>query len=259
MEMRNISQFGWTIHRDTSNIYAMRPPTESGFTAITERFVPPVAGLDLVQSLNYVSAASLPLEWFYTAFTYPRTFYRAGSRPELEKFLVELAPDAGPNLATVRALAAGLPPRIKHFCSLGYSGEMGRGFTEEALIASGVGWCNEQARVLVALSQIAGMPSRLVFARGHVMTEVMIENHWVLLDQTLGFIFESTDGRLVNVADLASDAALYNDVSSRFRTELRANRETAVDKAFWEFIVTYGMLEDPLDILVDGYCNYFLR
>ena len=66
------------------------------------------------------------------------------------------------------------------------------------------------------------------------------------------------DGRLVNVADLATDAALYADVSSRFRTELQASRETAEDKAFWELIVTYGMLEDPLDILVDGYCNYTL-
>jgi transglutaminase-like putative cysteine protease len=236
----------------------MRQPTESEFPVIAERFVPPVTGLDLVQSMNYVSADGLPLEWFYSAFTYPRTFYHAGSRPELENFLAELAPDAGPDLATVRALAAGLPPRINHFCTLGYPGEMGRGFTEEALIASGVGWCNEQARVLVALSQIAGIPSRLVYARGHVMTEVMIESHWVLLDQTLGFIFESSDGRLVNVADLATDAALYADVSSRFRTELQASRETAVDKAFWEFIVTYGMLEDPLDILVDGYCNYTL-
>lgn len=48
--------------------------------------------------------------------------------------------------------------------------------------------------MLVALPQIAGLPSRLVFAQsydgkiGHVVAEVYVDGIWVLVDQTEGLI-----------------------------------------------------------------------
>jgi len=79
--------------------------------------------------------------------------------------------------------------------------------TEEDLLRSGHGWCNEQARVLVALTQVAELPSRLVFAHsrdgkaGHVATEVYVDGKWVLVDQTEGLVFVRKDGSPLNVLD----------------------------------------------------------
>ena len=87
--------------------------------------------------------------------------------------------------------------RMPHYILLGYNGAPDRGMTEEDLLQSGHGWCNEQARVLVALTQIAGLPSRLVFAQSrdskiaHVVTEVYVDGKWVLVDQTEGLDLHS--------------------------------------------------------------------
>ena len=232
---------------------------DTSYAPIAERFVPPVSGVDIEQSLNFVSAEGLPLAWFYEAYTYPETFYTKGSRPRLEAFLRELVPDPKADLATVRAIVEQLPGRMVHFCSLGYSGEMGRGLSEEALIDSGLAWCNEQARVLVALTQIAGLVSRLVYARGHVMTEVLVEAHWILIDQTISFVFEDQDGNPINVLDIKSDPAVHAHASKQYRAALQADRARTDNKEFWDFIVTYGSLEDPLIFLVDGYLNYFIH
>ena len=45
---------------------------------IKERFVPPVAGIDLEQALNFTDAEGIDLTWFYNSFTYPRVFYKSG-------------------------------------------------------------------------------------------------------------------------------------------------------------------------------------
>ena len=52
---------------------AQAAPTEA--RDIQQRFVPPVAGLDLEQALNYTDSDGLDLAWFYRSFTYPRVFY----------------------------------------------------------------------------------------------------------------------------------------------------------------------------------------
>jgi transglutaminase-like putative cysteine protease len=61
------------------------------------------------------------------------------------------------------------------------------GGTEEHILRRGFGYCNEMARVLTAMAQIAGLPSRLLFVRQpdggrHVMTEILVDRKWGFFD-----------------------------------------------------------------------------
>lgn len=230
---------------------------------ITRRFVPPVAGMDLEQALNYTSADGVPLEWFYTSYTYPRTFYAPGSRPELERFLDAPPAVAGEGNDGLSALVRRVYETVRHYSLLGFHGPKNRGFSEEELLRSGEGWCNEQARVLCVLAQICGWPARLVFAgmrnrKGHVLVEIFHQGQWVLVDQTAAYIFQTGDGRWANVLTMKTEAAA--GISARYHAALQAEREKAKSLKDWEIIVPYGMVDDPLELFFSvGYGNYFVH
>src|SRR5258708_4108818 len=84
-----------------------------------------------------------------------------------------------------------------------------RAMTEEQLIESGRGWCNEQSRVFVALCEVMEIPSRLVFLfhsnlrSGHTTAEVLIDGRWVFFDVTFGVVATLPDGRLAEARDLS--------------------------------------------------------
>ena len=77
--------------------------------------------------------------------------------------------------------------------------------------------------MLVALTQVLGMPSRLVFAgmrikKGHVVAEVFVGGKWAL----------------------------------------DAGRKAAVSKEIWDKYVAW--MDRPLDLFWQvGYCNYFIH
>ncbi len=233
---------------------------------IKERFVPPVAGIDLEQALNYTDAEGLDLAWFYESFTYPRVFYKPGSRPLLEKVVWEQTKANAPAMARLRACVALVATRMPHYIRLGYYGATDRAMTEEDLLRSGHGWCNEQARVLVALTQIAGLPSRLVFAHsrdrkaGHVVTEVYVDGKWVLVDQTEGFVFTRKDGSPLNVLDFRRDSSAWREADGLYKAQHARNRELAKDKSFWDSGHGIAHREHPLELFeCVGYHNYFIH
>ncbi len=233
---------------------------------IRERFVPPVAGIDLEQALNYTDSEGLDLAWFYRSFTYPRVFYRPGSRPYLEQFVWEHTQRDAPDMDRLRACVAVVFERMPHYVLLGFNGPPDRALTEEDLLRSGEGWFNEQARVLVALTQIAGLPSRLVFAHSrdnkiaHVVSEVYVDGKWVLVDQTEGFIFSLRDGRPINVLDFRTDAGVWREADALYKARLQRNRDRAKDKSFWDNGHGIARREHPLDLFdCVGYHNYFIH
>jgi hypothetical protein len=233
---------------------------------IRQRFVPPVAGVDLEQALNYTDSDGLDLAWFYRSFTYPRVFYQRGSRPVLEKIVQEQTKADAPAMDTLRACLDVVVQRMPHYILLGYNGAPDRGMTEEDLLQSGHGWCNEQARVLAALTQIAGLPSRLVFAQSrdskiaHVVTEVYVDGKWVLVDQTEGWIFTRQDGRPISVLDLRTDPDLWREADALYKAQQQRNRERAKDKSFWDTGHGIARREHPLDLFeCVGYQNYFIH
>lgn len=233
---------------------------------IRERFVPPVAGIDLEQALNFVSSEGIDLAWFYRSFTYPRVFYRPGSRPLLEKIVWEHTRPVAPAAEKLRACVNVVTTRMPHYIFLGYKGAPDRAFSEEQLLESGHGWCNEQARVLVALTQIAGLPSRLVFANSrdrkiaHVVTEVYVDDKWVLVDQTEGHIFTRRDGTFLNVLDFRHSPQIWQEADALYKETIIRNRERAADKSFWDANHGIARREHPLDLFeCVGYHNYFIH
>jgi hypothetical protein len=233
---------------------------------IKDRFVPPVAGIDLEQALNFTDAEGLNLRWFYDSFTYPRVFYKPGSRPYLEKIVREQIQGDASELDKLKACLAVVTQRMPHYILLGYRGATNRGLSEEDLLRSGHGWCNEQARVLVALTQVAGLPSRLVFAHSrdgkaaHVVTEVYVDGKWVLVDQTEGLIFTRKDGRPLNVVDFRHDAGVWREADALYKAKQRSNRELAKDKSFWDSGHGIAQKEHPLELFeCVGYHNYFIH
>ena len=125
----------------------------------------------------------------------------------------------------LRACVDVVVQRMPHYILLGYNGAADRAMTEEDLLRSGHGWCNEQARVLVALTQIAGLPSRLVFAQSrdskiaHVVSEVYVDGKWVLVDQTEGLIFTCQNGRPINVLDLRTDPDVWREADALYKAQ----------------------------------------
>ncbi len=233
------------------------------FPQIKGRYVPPVCGRDLEQSLNYADSGGIPLRWFYESFTYPQVFYRRGSRPRLEKFLARKKVTGKPGLATLERCVNALVKQMNHYVELDFEGVGNRGGSEEELLFSGHGWCNEQARVLVALTQILGMPSRLVFAgmrskKGHVVAEVFVGGKWVLVDQTANHVFKRKDGTPVNVLDIKTSRRAATEAGRGFKAALDAGRKAAVSKKIWDRHVAW--MDKPLDLFWQvGYCNYFIH
>jgi transglutaminase-like putative cysteine protease len=233
---------------------------------IRERFVPPVAGIDLEQALNYTDSEGLDLAWFYRSFTYPRVFYKPGSRPLLEKIVWAQTKADAPAMERLRACVAAVATQMPHYIRLGYNGAADRAMTEEDLFRSGHGWCNEQARVLVALTQVAELPSRLVFAQSrdgkaaHVVTEVYVDGKWVLVDQTEGLVFTRQDGRPLNVLDFRTDPSAWREADALYRAQHARNRELAKDKSFWDSNHGIARREHPLELFeCVGYHNYFIH
>lgn len=232
---------------------------------IMDRYVPPVAGIDLQQSLNYTSSEGLDLAWFYECFTYPRVFYKPGQRPMLDVHVKPVMDGKHSALDKLYHCMNVIEQRMPHFAYLGYDGPADRAMTEEQLLMSGKGWCNEQVRVLIALTQAAGLPSRMVFAamvnkRGHVLTEVWVDNKWVLVDQTENYLFTQADGQGVNVLDFKTSESCWQEVDHRYKAHMIQRRSNSKNKAFWGQVVPYGVIDHPLELFYKvGYCNYFIH
>lgn len=83
------------------------------------------------------------------------------------------------------------------------------GGTEEILIFKGSDWCSEIARVFCALCQCENIPARIVYTfsdlDGHIINEVWIENNWLLVDSTNGFIYKDKQGEFLSLLNLVFD------------------------------------------------------
>jgi hypothetical protein len=127
--------------------------------------------------------------------------------------------------------------------------------TEEQLIDSGRGWCNEQCRVFIALCEVMEIPARLCFlfhANGktaHTATEILLDGKWSFADVTFGVRIACPDGSFAEGRELQR---AYREVAHRYYktplTEYYRNREPPID-------LTRG--GDMLDSI--GICNYLIQ
>jgi hypothetical protein len=168
----------------------------------------PVAGIDRVQchAQILVTPETSPLLYDDPGFSPRRIRYRQGSRPELER----LAAGITGHTPTQRVINL-MNYAAKTVDHPHYHGPLvpDRGMSEEALLASGVGYCNEQSRVFLALCQVLEIPSRLCFLYhanticGHVATEVWLEGRWAFFDVSFMVHARLPDGRLAEGRELS--------------------------------------------------------
>ena len=234
---------------------------------IDQRYVPPVVGKDLEHALNYINLADVDEDFIYNKYTSSIPVYRTGSRPKLEEIAQDLTDKHRSSIDKVRALTEFVAKKVAwsgYFLKItGQSLPTDRGLTEEELIESGFGWCHEQTRVLCALTQVIGIPSRMVFANnkkmnsGHVVAEVFLCDDWMLVDQTLNCCFAMDDKPIRAVDILSSDIfmkycdCLYRDCCDKVKQDIGAEKFKCRRPWF--------LSEDPIMLFGDlGFCNYFI-
>ncbi len=166
-----------------------------------------VKGIDREQTLGQVRLCPETERYLYEgAFSPARIRYERGRRPVLENVAAGFR--ARTALERIQQALAWVPRRVRHPHLAGDT-PPDRALGEEALIASGIGWCNEQARVFIALCEVMEIPARLCFiyqpepVSGHACTEVLVDGRWVYADVTFGIMVTLPDGRLAEGRDLS--------------------------------------------------------
>jgi transglutaminase-like putative cysteine protease len=165
-----------------------------------------VKGIDREQTLSQVRLCPETERFLYEGDFSPRRIrFETARRPELERIAAGL--DGRTPLARVRQASAWVAQHVRHPHLVGDVAP-DRALTEEGLIASGVGWCNEQTRVFIALCEVMGIPGRVCFiyqpepVSGHTCAEVCLEGRWAYVDVTFGVTVTLPDGRLAEGRDL---------------------------------------------------------
>ncbi|MFH0816971.1 MAG: transglutaminase domain-containing protein [Methanobacteriota archaeon] len=158
--------------------------------------------------------------WLYSDCAPLRATYKKGGRPYLEGIVGRVARQSGDELRA-KSLARWCSGIQSQFPTPEKSTEKGFwttdtmlfGGTEEELIKRGTYVCTELSRVLCALAQVAGMPSRLVYLFdmtrknwGHGVVEIYIRSggvgSWAVFDATSDACYAKPEGGLASAWDL---------------------------------------------------------
>ncbi|MCX5662913.1 MAG: transglutaminase-like domain-containing protein [Planctomycetota bacterium] len=187
----------------------LKPYIGRGFPGNIDRDIAevPVKGIDRQQTQGMVRLCPETRDALYgpgkapsEAYSPTGVRYRAGSRPRLEAIAKSLAPAGASPRQKIRAAIQWVTSTVVHPHLLRNLAP-DRGLSEEALIDSGIGWCNEQSRVFIALCEVMGLPARLCFLVhdnlrcGHTATEVFFDGRWAFVDVTFDVMVDLPDGR----------------------------------------------------------------
>jgi hypothetical protein len=211
----------------------LAPFRARGLPGEYDRFIAeiPVEGIDREQAQALIRFAPETEALLYGPDYTPRRIeYHIGTRPIIEKiadcFTIRSADDWFEQ--AMNWVAA----QVVHPHLVGDASKAG-GQSEEAIIESEVGWCNEQARVFLALCEVSGFPARLCFLFhengrcSHVATEVYREERWAFYDPTFGVCVRLPDGRLAETRDL----------SEPFRETAHAAYRSALERYYTDSII----------------------
>jgi len=180
-------------------------------------------------------------EQIYSDFTDLGGSHVRGSRPFLEKIVERVTAGRTGERDTMLALldwCRDIPIMYARgaWGAMGQSPEPFHGGAEEEVIRKGSSMCNEQARVLCILAQIAGLPARYVghmtlidyddprSGTGHGVNEIYVEGGWAYAD-IRGRYFLKEDGSFASAWDLLRDPGLYDRQSD----EVLAHRLAGFD------------------------------
>ena len=145
-------------------------------------------------------------ELYEGGYSPTRVRYRKGSRPGLESVVSGFAP-GGPF-----DLVQGAMDWV--YCNVAHPHRVGplppdRAMTEEEIMASAVGWCNEQTRVFIALCETMNIPARLCFLFhkngqcSHTAAEAYVHGRWPFFDPTFAVFVRLPSRELAEGRDLS--------------------------------------------------------
>jgi len=104
-----------------------------------------------------------------------------------------------------------VPFNLKHAKFIAGDTPGNRALSEEELLESGWGWCNEQARLFVTLAQIAGFPARMCSIyhfdgiHAHMTSEVFVNGKWSFADASNALVVELPDGSWASAMEISWD------------------------------------------------------
>lgn len=243
-----------TTSRQTITVSERRdltPFIAKGFPFDWDRHIAetPVAGIDRQQAQSIVRHCAFTDEYLYRP---PKPIrYRRGARPVLEKIRVTSAPEA------MRWV-------YENICHPHLVGNIpaDRAFTEEQIIESRRGWCNEQARVFVALCEVNEIPARLCFLFhayrqcGHVAAEAWDGQKWVFYDPTFNVSLSGVEARMVFRGHWDAMSAAYQPALERYYAQMLPE---------FQNVPGWGVKDRPvathgahlLDVI--GICEYWIE
>ena len=168
-----------------------------------------VAGIDRYQANNFIWYRPETAEFLYKGYTPLEAGYRKGLLPGYEAVVSRYT--AGCATDTEKALALltrAIPDVSRHptmppLAPRDPPTRADRNLDDEALLASGRGWCNEQARVFIRLCQVSGIPARMIhlWGQNHTIAEFYADGRWVMADATNLFVGRDPDGKLLSAAE----------------------------------------------------------
>ncbi len=169
-------------------------------------------GIDRYQANQFVNHLPQTAEFIYTQYTPLEAGYMRGTLPMYEKIVAQYTTEDMTD--TEKALALlhnAMPDRFRHpsMPPLGKKVAADRNLMDEELLATGSGWCNEQARVFIRLCQVAGMQGRMIhlFGQNHTIAEFYADGQWVMADASNMFVARDTNGKLLSAAECHDGAA----------------------------------------------------
>ncbi|MFN2350592.1 MAG: transglutaminase domain-containing protein [Kiritimatiellia bacterium] len=168
-----------------------------------------VQGVDRYHANQFIVYRPETAQFLYRDYTPTQVDYRTGALLACATLAAEVT--AGCRTQTERAMALLQrgAARVRHPLSppCGDQVPPDRNLDEEALLHSGAGWCNEQARVFIRLCQVSGIPARIIqlfysdLTTGHCIAEFHADGRWCMADATYFCVFPGPDGRLLSAAD----------------------------------------------------------
>ena len=170
-----------------------------------------VRGIDRYQANQFVYFRAETAAYLDKEYTPLTVNYQTGTLPNYEKLAAQFTKGVKNDTAKAVALLLAMPKFFRHpgMPPLGAPARPDRNLEDEPLLASGSGWCNEQARVFIRLCQVSGIPARMVhlFGQNHTVAEFHADGRWALADTSNFFVVpnpaagtNSTGPRLLSAA-----------------------------------------------------------
>ena len=174
-------------------------------------------GVDGITPDEQVILCEATADYLYSRYTPTRVNYQRGLRPILE----EVANRVIRGISSDREKVLALMRYVRDLEPNPERKDLFAGGTEEEIIKKRAWTCNEKARLLIRLYQVAGCPARFVghHIGGHAVTEVYFQGKWAYLD-VRGKYFVHPDGSFATTWEIWNNPSLITSQKGEVYLEM---------------------------------------